>query len=206
MNYDFNLLYYINIYKKIWKAIIMVMIVSAVLTFVFVSVQPVSYVSTVTLLSTEITQPQQFTEGIGKFLGISGFAANSSSDIVITLLSSRRMSADIRREFDLDKKPGFRHKLETTKMQNGIYVNVNGTDPLLTEKIANFAVVNLDKINTELSLTPNKPMIKILDPAVYGAKESKQIPRKMLIACIMSFLIISLYAFFSDYLKKLKSQ
>ena len=206
MSYEFNLLYYIDIYKKFWKAIILAMLVSMSLTAVFLYYQPSSYVSTITLLSTEVTQPQQLSEGIGKFLGMTGLAANSSTDIVISLLRSRRMSADVRKEFDLDKKPDFKYKLQSTKLMSGISVDVEGSDPELIEKIANFVVRNLDKINTELSLTSNKPMIKILDPAVYGIQESKQFPRKMFVACILSFLMISLYAFFSDYLKKLKSQ
>ncbi|MBU3912375.1 MAG: hypothetical protein KKD90_07320, partial [Candidatus Omnitrophica bacterium] len=88
----------------------------------------------------------------------------------------------------------------------GMAIDVKGNDPELTKEIANFVVRNLDKINTELDITPTKPMVKVLDPAIYGSPGSRQIPRKMLIAALLTFLLISLHAFFSDYLKKLKSQ
>ena len=203
MDYDFNILYYINMYKKWWKRIVFTMFVSMFLTMCFTFFQPASYISTVTLLSTG--GDQSTTGSLGKFLGISGLTGNSSTDVIAPLLNSRRMAKDISNKFNLDKKPRFRYKIETHKVIGAFVINVRGDEPVLIQKIANFAVDNLDKINMDLDITPNKPMVKVLDPAVRGTRESRQTPRKILVAGLLAFLLISLYAFFSDYLRKLKA-
>jgi len=64
---------------------------------------------------------------------------------------------------------------------------------------------NLDKLNNELSISSNRPMVKILDAAVRGTPESRQVPRKLFVSAMAAFLISSFYIFFSDYLRKLKS-
>ncbi len=207
MDYDFNILYYIDIYKKWWKAILSVMLISMFLTGLISWFMPTTYVSTVTILSTGGGSSAGSGGSLGRFLGLSGLTGGTSSnDIIISILQSRRMSSDIRDRFGLDKKPGFKYKIETREISAGMAIDIKGSDPLLTEKIANFAVRDLDKINTELDITSVKPMVKVLDPAIRGTRSSRQIPRKILIAGLLSFLLLSLYAFFSDYLKKLKSQ
>ena len=204
MEYDFNILYYINMYKKWWKRIVLVMVISMFLTAFFSSFMPVTYVSTVTLLS---AGGATSTGGaLGSLLGLSGLSGGSSTDTIVPLLNSRRMATDINEQFNLSKIPKFRYSMSTTEMKGSSAINVKGTDPVLTGRIANFVVKNLDKINTELDITPNKPMVKVLDPAVRGIRQSRQTPRKILVAGLLSFLLISLYAFFSDYLRKLKSQ
>ncbi|MBU1007446.1 MAG: hypothetical protein KKH08_07685 [Candidatus Omnitrophica bacterium] len=204
MEYDFNILYYINMYKKWGRKIILVMIISMFFTMCFSLMMPVTYVSTVTLLSTDEGSSTQGS--LGKFLGISGLSGSSSTDIIAPLLNSRRMSKDISDQFSLNKKPKFRYKIDTADIKGTFIVKVTGQDPVLIQKIANFAVLNLDKINMELDITPKKPMVKILDPAIPGTRESRQTPRKMFVAGLLSFLLISVYAFFLDYLRKLKSQ
>lgn len=200
MDYEFNILYYINIYKKWWKKIVLVMLVSMFLTMCFCLSQPVTYVSTVTLLLTGGESPES---SLGRFLGLSGFSAGTSTDdIIISFLNSRRMSEDVREKFNLDKKPRFRYKLSGGTMA----ISAEGSDPDLTEKIANFIVQNLDKINMELDVTPNKPMVKVLDPAIRGTRIQNKRTRKIFVSGIMAFLLLSVYAFFSDYLKKLKSR
>ncbi len=204
MDYEFNILYYINIYKKWWKRIVFVMVFSMFFTMCFSWFEPVTYISTVTLLS---RGGGGTSEGsLGKFLGLAGLSADSSTDAIVPLLNSRRMTRDIRDKFDLGKKPGFRYSISTSKMVGAFAINVTGTDPVLTERIANFVVENLDKINMELDVTPNKPMVKVLDPALPGVKQpGRRGQRKIIVAGLASFLLISLYAFFSDYLRKLKS-
>ena len=204
MEYNFNILYYIDIYKKWWKRIAFVMFVSMFFTMLISLRQPVYYISTVTLLSAGGGQPA--SGSLGQFLGLAGLAGPSSGESIIPLLNSRRMSKDINEQFDLSKRPKFGYSISTTDMQGAFAINVKGTDPVLTERIANFVVKNLDKINTELDITPNKQMVKVLDPAVRGNPIARQRTRKILVAGILSFLLLSLYAFFSDYLRKLKSQ
>ena len=204
MEYDFNILYYIDIYKKWWKRIALVMFVSMFLTMLFSRFQPVTYISTVTLLSTGGGEVS--VGSLGKFLGLSGLSGGSSAESIIPLLKSRRMVTDIKKQFSLDKKPKFRYNITYNESEGAFAINVRGTDPVLIQEIANFTVKNLDKINTELDITPSKPMVKVLDPAIRGTRMPGQNARKILVAGILSFLLMNLYIFFSDYLKKLKSQ
>ena len=204
MDYEFNILYYINMYKKWWKKIALVMVISMFLTACFSLLMPVTYVSTVTLLS--VGGATSTGGALGSLLGLSGLSGGSSTDAIVPLLNSRRMTKDISDKFDLDKKPGFGYKIDTAEAKGAFAIKVSGKDSVLIQKIANFTVENLDKINMELDITPNKPMVKVLDPAVRGIRQSRQTPRKILVAGLLSFLLISLYAFFSDYLRKLKSQ
>ena len=187
-------------YKKQWKNIAFLMFVSMFLTMCFSFSQPTSYVSTVTLLS---TSGRQLTSGsLGKFLGLS---VSSSTDIIVSLLNSRHMAKDISDKFNLDKKPRFRYKIETSETRGTFVIKVRGKEPILVQKIANFVVENLDKLNMKLDITPNKPMVKVLDPALRGIRQSRQTPRKILVAGLLSFLLITLYyAFFLDYLKRTK--
>jgi len=207
MNYEFNILHYINLFKKWRKTIIIIVGISTLLTLFFSLFMPVTYVSTVTLLSTEgDSSTSSSLGGVGKLLGFSNFLLNTSSnDLIISILKSRRMAKDIGDQFKLDKKPKFKWDITINSIIGGLEIEVKGSDPSLTEKIANFAVQNLDKINAELEVTANKPMVKVLDAASLGVPEPRQIPRKMFVAALLAFLITNLYAFFTDYIKKLKA-
>jgi len=202
MNYEFNILYYINMYKKWWKNIAFVMFISMLLTMCFSFFQPVIYVSAVRLITSGGGESSGY---LGKFL--SGLSEGSlHRDTIVSILESRHMAKDINKQFSLGKKPKFRYSIHIRRVTGGNTVEIRGTDPALTEKIANFAIQNLDKINAELDITPNKPMVKVLDLATYGVRQSRQVPKKMFLTCLFSFLLVSLYAFFSDYLRRLKSQ
>jgi len=204
-DYDFNILYYIDIYKKWWKKILTLIVVSIFLTAYISVLIPVRYVSTVSILLVETGGISQAAGVLGKFFGLSGQVGSSSSDIIISILKSRRMANDIKEAFHLNTRPRFRYSIETRQISAGMAIDVKGNDPALVKDIANFVVKNLDKINTELDITPVKPMVKVLDPATDGVPESRQLLRKVFVAGLFSFLLVSLYAFFEDYLKKLKS-
>ncbi len=191
-------------YKKWWKTIVKLMVIAMFFTAIFSLLTPVNYVSTVTIISAD-SGGSSSASSIGKLLGMSGFSAGTSSnDIVMAMLNSKRMAKDISSFLELNKQPKFRYKIEVIPIKSGLIINVEGNDPAYTEKVANFAVQNLDKINGELNITPSKPIVKVLDPASYGDRESRQAPRKILIAGMLVFLLMSLYIFFSDYFKKLK--
>jgi len=204
MEYEFNILYYINMYKKWWKTIVAFMVIAMFFTAIFSLLIPVSYVSTVTIIS---GGSGGSSSSIGKLLGLSGLGGgDSSNDIIVAILKSNRMAKDIQSFLEFNKKKKFSYAITTSPITAGLAIKVRGNDPLFTEKVANFIVQNLDKINSELNITPSKPMVKVLDSATYGARESRQTPRKILIAGLAAFLLMSLYIFFSDYLKKLKAQ
>ncbi|MDO8603606.1 MAG: hypothetical protein Q7O04_07155 [Candidatus Omnitrophota bacterium] len=201
MEYEFNILYYINMYKKWWKNIVKLMMIAMFFTTIFSMLLPVTYVSTVSIISADTSATT--ASSIGKFLGISNIAS-SSNDIIISMLNSNRMAKDIAQFLEFNKKQNFRYSMIIHTVTAGLAMDIKGNDPALTEKVANFTIQNLDKINAELNITPSKPMAKVLDPAVYGKRESRQILRKVFIAGLLIFLLVSLYAFFTDYLKKLK--
>ena len=204
MEYEFNILYYINMYKIWWKTIAKLMVIAMFFTAIFSLLMPVKYVSTVTIISAG--SGGSSSASIGKLLGLSGLGSggDSSNDIIIAILNSNRMEKDIQSFLDANKKKKFSYVITTSEMKAGLAINIKGNDPLFTEKVANFTIQNLDKINSELNITPSKPMVKVLDPAVYGQRESRKILIKVFIAGLLMFLLVSLYAFFTDYLKKLK--
>jgi len=202
MHYDFSILYYMDLYKKYWKHIALTVGIAVSLTFLFTLFQPAIYQSTVTILSAE--RGEATVSSIGRLFGIPATSVNSSSEIIVSILNSRRMKNDIEKRFDLDNKPRFKWEISADDIIGGMDIKVKGSDPKLTHKIADFAVANLDKINDELDITPSKPMVKVLDPAMHGIRQSRQIIRKMFVAAILSFLITTLYCFFSDYIQKLK--
>lgn len=204
MEYDFNILYYINMYKKWWKTIVKLMVIAMFFTAIFSLAIPVNYVSTVTIISAD-SGGSSSASSIGKLLGMSGFnVGTSSNDIIIAILNSNRMAKDIKTFLEFNKKQKFSYAITTNTIAAGLAINIKGNDPLFTEKVANFTIQNLDKINSELNITPSKPMVKVLDPATYGTRESRQTPRKVFIAGLAAFLLMSLYIFFSDYIRKLK--
>jgi len=202
MEYEFNILYYINMYKKWWKTIVKLMVIAMFFTAIFSLLGPVNYVSTVTIISGG--SGGSSASSIGKLLGLS--EGDSSSDILLALLYSKRMARDIKTFLEFNKKQRFSYAISTYKISAGLGISVKGNDPLFTEKVANFIIQNFDKINSELNITPAKPMVKVLDSATYGVRESRETPKKILVAGMAAFLLMSLYIFFSDYFKKLKTQ
>ena len=208
MSYEFDLLYYINLFKKWWKTILIVVGIAAFLTAFFSYMQPRIYETSVTILTPSGNNKSLGPLGLGALLGFSqGVSVQGSGGVEISsIVKSRRMNSDIIKRFELDKKPDFKWSISIGEINECQAIIVEGTDPILIQKIANFTVENLDKINDELDITANRPIAKILDPAIPGVPKSRQIPRKMLVAGILAFLVMSLYAFFSDYIKKLKGQ
>jgi uncharacterized protein involved in exopolysaccharide biosynthesis len=200
MDHEFTVFYYIDLLKKWRKPLLIVVVVSMVLTIVFSLTKPPTYVSTVTLL---LAGENPGLGAVGSLFGISDIVS-SDKDVIIAILKSNRMANDIREEFKLSKKPNFWWGINTYVVTGGLNVEVKGPDPALTEKIANFCIQELDKINTELNITLKKPMVKVLDPAGYGARQSGDFAKRTLISGIFAFLALSCYIFFLDYLKRLK--
>ncbi|MDD5449882.1 MAG: hypothetical protein PHO42_04710 [Candidatus Omnitrophica bacterium] len=204
MSYEFNILYYIDLYKKSWKIILRATVISIPLIFCLALFRPTTYVSSATLLSTGGTSGVNYGDStLSRFLGIA--SSSSPWQIVGSVMSSRRMANDVREHFKLCEKPGFWWRLNPVQLQSGI-VEVSGSDPALTQQITTFCIENLDKINVELDITANKPMVRVLDSATFGSPISKQIPKKIFIGSVLIFLSASFYVFFVDYYKKLKGR
>jgi len=201
MEYDFNILYYVNVYKKWWRVIVRLVSLAMFFTIVFSFFIPKSYVSTVTLISAN----SGTVSPIGKLLDVSGFlSGTSSNDVIIAMLKSERMSKDILTFLNINKQAEFKYTISAHPVTAGLMIKVKGGNPLYTKKIANFAVQNLDKINSELNITPEKPMVKVLDSAVSGMQESRKILHKIASVVILTLLSMSIWIFLSEYIKKTK--
>ncbi len=201
MRYEIDIFHYLDIYKKEWKKMAFLIAIAMCITAVVAHLEPVTYRSTVIALSSK--------EG-GQSLNFGGFGfgsvavSNSSNDTIFSMLKSRRMSDNINSRFNPDNKPGFWWELDTYIVTGGFAIEVKGSDPQLVENIANFAVENVDKINLELQISPNKPMIKVLDRAIYGVPVKKETVKKVIASGLFVFLIYALFVFFREYFSQLK--
>ena len=83
-------------------------------------------------------------------------------------------------------------------------MEVKGRDSKLVSDIANFCVKNLDVINTELDITPQRPMAKVLDAAIPPERpDSKDVPKYVGIALIFGFFLGNIIFFSLEYYKTL---
>ena len=199
MQESFNIFYFIDIYKKWWKIILTVVLIAMFLAMVSSLLKPRVYVSKLTLITQ--TGKTAATSSLGNLLGIE---PSFSNDIIIAILKSKRMSQAINDKFKLEQRHGFWWGIDTFRSTAGLGVIVKGSDPKLIQRIANFSVENLDVINAELNITPNKPMVTVLDPATYGGTQSRGTSRKMVVAGMFSFLALSSYILLLDYFRRLK--
>ncbi len=202
MKYELNIFEYLDIYKREWKKIVCWVILAMCIAAVISRLQPAVYRSTLVALS-----PKAGGVGgqLGSFLGLSGLSqGNSSDELIFSMLKSRRMSADINKHFNPDGKRKIKWAIDSYIVTGGFAVEVKGSDPLLTKDIANFSVENIDKINMELQLSPQKPMVKVLDPAARGAQVGKDVFKKSMASGLFVFLIYTLFIFFKEHLANLK--
>ena len=203
MSYEFNALYYVNLIRRHLKFIAIVVFIALVFSRHSVSRTPASYISTVTLIA---SSSGSTTTPLGKLLGLSGSPGSSSGAPIIPLLYSKRMARDIRKHFELNEKPKFSYSINHFEYTGVLAISVTGSDPLLTRDVANFVVENLDNLNDELDLSPNRPMVKVLDPAEKGALKPLEKKRRIIVAVLFAFFSSCAYVFFSDYIKKLHAE
>lgn len=204
---EFDVFYYISpkFFHRYKRPVLLFMIVVISVTFVWCSLTPSTYISSVRLIFSQANAPK-VSSSIARILGISSMMGSSySQDIIISILKSRRMAKDIQEKFNPGKKRSFFYSLDAYDVIGGLAIDVKGRYPELTKDMANFAVDNLDKINTELDITVEKPMVKVLDPAESGVKEPRNILFKVLIAGIMSFFMAVSYIFTRGEMKRLRS-
>lgn len=201
MRYEVDILHYLSIYKKEWKRVVSLVSLAAFITAVMVLLQPTVYRSTVTVLS--LKEGGQ-AGAIGRYLGMLSSVASSSDAVVFSMLESARMRRDVHEHFNLKDKQNFWWALDTYEVTGGFAVEVKAPDPDMTERIANFCVENLDKINAELQVTSQRPMAKVLDAAVKGSPVSKDIFKKVIAIDLFVFLIYALFIFFREYFSQLR--
>ena len=203
MRYEIDIFYYLNIYKREWKKMLYLIVIAMFITVVFSYIQPVTYKSTAIVLSPKETGQ---AGNLGQYLGIPSLSiGGSSDDIIFSMLKSRRMSNSINEHFNLNDKRKFWWNIDTYIVTGGFAVEVKGTDPDLIRDIANFAIDNLNKINLELQVTSQKPMVKVLDPALRGVPADKGTLKKAISAALLVFLIHALFIFFKEYFSHSKN-
>lgn len=201
--YAKNILYFLNIYRRRWFLILLIIGASITFSAVNARQKPLVYRSTVTVLN--IAERSQIAM-LGKSLGLSGLPEykGGTYETIMALLQSRRMSADVQKRFNPEGRPGFWWQMSVRSIPAGFAVDVKGPDPDLTAQIANFMIENLDKINEELQVSADKPMVKMLDPALKGGPGGRNVSQAMLTAGAFAFLACSCFFLVVDYFKTLK--
>ncbi len=206
MGYEVTIFYYTNMLKKWRIAIIGIVGFSMLVSFCLTIIKPPVYATTISLL---VTGDNAMGSSIGNILGAANLIglSNPNRDTIIAIVNSKRINKDIREKFTSNgTSPWFElSELGYAGSVIGFYLTVKTHDPALTQSIADFCIKDLDRINSELVITPNRQMVKVLDPGGYGTRQSGYLLRNVLIAGICSFLAICCYVFFSEYIEKLKS-
>lgn len=206
MSYDFSILYYVDIFKKYIKKILFFVIIAASIALLSGLFKKPVYTSRCSILLAEVPSSPSLSN-LSKFMGFPGFSfGNSSANLIISLVKSRRMSEGIYSNFpELKKKPNFNLKLEVYDTTQGtLIVEAKGNEPKLVSDIANFCAKNLDAINAELNITSQRPMVKVLDSAIPASgPDSRQIPKRIAIAVIFTFSTVSLIFFGLEYYESL---
>lgn len=214
---------------KYWKFIAGTVIVITFLTAVYSLFIPPVFTS-----STRFFIPEAEKSGGGYMSAISNLGlgsiiggGNTSIEIVVNILNSRRMAKDVIKKFDLinyyyepsEKKPEETDPHKLTKaaiitVQGNLSVNKDKTnfitlsfsdkDPEVAAKIANFFVKNLDQINEELAITSQKPLVKVLDVAEVPIARSRPNRRMIVIIGFLTSGIFSVFlAFAFEYIKNI---
>lgn len=126
----------------------------------------------------------------------------SPSQIVIALLNSRSLKEKVVREFNLDslyKVENMKDAIEELekrmntqlKRKTGVIeIRTLSKDPILAAQMANFIIDVAEKMNEELQIFVDKPMLKIIDKAIPPRHKSKpDLKVNLLIAFIIGILI-----------------
>lgn len=200
MRYEIDIFHYIDIYKKHLMRMVFLIIIAILVTLMIQSMQPVTYRSTLTAISSRGVS--RAASGVGKLLGLS--MGVSSDDIIFSMLKSRRMKTDINRHFEQKLKPKTWWRLDTYEVSGGFIIEVTGSNPELTRDVANFAAKNVDTINDEIDVSTEKPIIKVLDHALKGTPIRKDVSKKTVASGFFVFSIYTLFVFFREYFSHLK--
>ncbi|OGF50353.1 MAG: hypothetical protein A2231_02345 [Candidatus Firestonebacteria bacterium RIFOXYA2_FULL_40_8] len=211
-----TLLDYWNIIYKYKTFIISVTTIACILTLIISLLMPKIYTAT-----TVVLPPEAEKGGKLSFLG-SSFLSSSLPDLmggdantnmVLAMLKSKRMAEDVVNKFNLIEI----YKVKTigtaiaslqkntnillTK-EKAITLNVDSPLPQLSSDIANFYINNLDLMNSDLSITSAKPVVRVLDRAYPPEKKSKpNISSNLTMTFFIAFIISVLIAFIRDYIK-----
>ncbi|MEI8176618.1 MAG: hypothetical protein WCG78_07110 [Candidatus Omnitrophota bacterium] len=204
MSYEFDLLYYVALFKRAGKRLAVALPVVVMVTGLFSALMPTVYISTTTILLSSGSTGSAISS-LSRLLDVPVLSGSSGEDVLISILTSKRMARDIGEQFSGSSRKKVWWDISTRPVTGGMAINVRGPDPELTKNISRFCIQDLDKINGELQITTNRPMVKVLDEAVAGSPASKQVARKMVIAGILTLVLTMLGEFFVDYFKTMRA-
>ncbi|MEI7942072.1 MAG: Wzz/FepE/Etk N-terminal domain-containing protein [Candidatus Riflemargulisbacteria bacterium] len=216
---------------KYWMLIVSITITATVIGIIFATIAIPTYKA-----EAKFFIPQQDKSALSGYmsaissLGLGGLGGgNSSSEVVLNLINSKRMAKDIVVKFDLVKvyqERNSKKKIEadTNDQENMLYsaiiqlkgslsvnsdksglitLGIEDQNPQLAADIANYMVVNLDVMNEELKLSSQKPMVTVLDPAEKPLVKAKPNKKMFVIVGFITGGVLSVFlAFVLEYLKK----
>jgi hypothetical protein len=142
---------------------------------------------------------------------------NTPAAMIEALVRSRRMAEDVIENFFSEQYSNQRAKerlirrvqkmirIASGEVGGGALVlEVRSSNAQQAADIANFCVQNLDVLNQELDINPEKRFIKVLDPAIPSVfPESRKIQRKVFVAMLTAGLGIAIMFFLMDYIRYL---
>jgi len=204
MEAKLNILYYIKLFKKYRKKILFLIALAVTVALIISFFKPPVYTSRCSILLSETTAGPSLSN-LTESIGFPGFSLHSfSGKMIIALVKSRRMMEDIYSNFqELEKKDGFELEVYDTT-QNTLIIQVKGRNPKLVSDIANFCAENLNKINIELEISSQVPLVKVLDSAIPPTKpDSRQVLKYITMAAVLAFFVGNLFFFSQEYYKTL---
>ena len=212
-----TLLHYLLILNRWRVRILGAAFLAAMVAFLLTWWSPRMYVSTATIFAPR--EAPVFGGAAGRFLDIANVSTGGASmEIIPPMIRSRRMAEDVIEQFGMNKTyPGMTKQSLVNKVhrmialydteKRALYaIEVHHQDPKTAADIANFVVANLDRLNEDLKITSEKPIVRLLDPATpASAPEGRRMLEKMVASGLIVGLLIVMYAFLTDYLKRLQN-
>lgn len=198
--YEIDIFFFFGILAKWRKKILFFVIIGIILGISKSIFTPIEYKSRAVALLPSFSFNDKVRANSAFFLRY------VHSQAVISMILSNRMREDITRHFDLINRPEFQLKNIISFSINNIIIvtEVRGTDPELTEKIANFCIFNIHDINESLKITTERSSLKMLDPAVRGIAVTNDIAKGVISGGLFAFIFSIIAAFSSEYLLRLK--
>lgn len=210
---------------KYWKLIISITLIATVIAVLYAMLATPIFKA-----ETKFFIPKQDKSSLSGYmsainsLGFGGLVGgDSSTEVVLNFINSRRMAKDVVIKFNLvqfynqnnsvDDNPdklmfsainNLKGSMSVNNDKTGlITLGIESTDPQLAADIANFIVINLDIMNEELRISSQKPMVTVLDPAEKPLLKAKPKKKMIVIIGFMTGAIFSVFlAFLIDYARK----
>jgi len=209
----------IDLWRVIWKyrlIITVIILVAVIATGIISFLLPKQYKATASLLP-QIEMSKAAIAVPSEFAGLVK-TQNPETDVVVALLKSETMRADIIKKFRLEEfykvkfyETALKQLESATEIkvskENVVSVSVVSTEPQMAADIANFYVSNLENLNERLKITVAKPMVTQLDIArVPERKYKPRIKLNIAVSGVLSFFLAIFLSFFLEYCRKVKSQ